>query len=235
MLPASIFENPRAPCKSIVRARLEHLLGEAPQDEDLGVIMIVIKRIQRYQIAGRRGLNASSLDLTSELHLDLLQQQAGRCSVCGYKFKDQDLDEDESADILARVDHRLSTLDRSPVKLHRKAVLDHILPVYLAGDSPMNWQILCKSCNSGKGDSILGFDNGDWFGSTRGGRLTDIGPRMFYMVLMRDGGCRMCARTSHQVELRVRRRDPLGTDVYSNLIAACADLITRNSCQSANR
>lgn len=51
-LPASIVERPEEPCREIVRRRLQHLLGEAPAEEDLASLLQVVKQIHSSDFVG---------------------------------------------------------------------------------------------------------------------------------------------------------------------------------------
>lgn len=227
-LPAFVFERPDLPCRARVARRLGHVLGEPPDPALLDDLMVIVKRLQRYLLFGR---SSASFDVDSAFHAELLKRQAGRCAVCGYLFSAQDLDEDPSAGIAARVDTPVSgDWDRSPKRLARRAVLDHMLPIYLAGDDRQNWQVLCRTCNEGKSDLVFPFAGADWFGSARAMRLIRTRPRLFYMVLCRDGACATCGRGPQQVELRVRRRDNEGTDCYPNLVATCRSWSSLGQC-----
>jgi len=227
ILPASVLENPEERCKDVVAKRLFHLLGEPPDKAALDKLMLIVKRLQMYQISGRRGLNSSTLDLSLTSHLRLLRRQSGRCNCCGYLFSENDLHPDQSAHRLPTTSKPLSNLDRSPRQLRRKAELDHIFPIYLAGDNDKNWQILCQTCNRGKSDLLFGFEGRSWFGTARLRDLTEVHPQLFYMVLRRDATCSQCNRGPLQVELRIVRRDFNGADLYPNLVTHCTDCLLR--------
>jgi 5-methylcytosine-specific restriction endonuclease McrA len=179
-LPASVIERPEEPCRDVVRRRLQHLLGEAPDEEDLASLMRIVKQIQLFRIHGRR---SGGLDISFLTHRSILKKQAFRCANCGYRFSSGDLSPDPSSGELPRRDSPLSAADRSPRRINRRAVLDHRFPIYLAGDKCENWQILCFTCNNGKGDTLFGFEGRSWFGRARLRDLTEAGAQLFYMVL----------------------------------------------------
>lgn len=229
LIPASLLENPDERIREPIKKRLEHLMGETPDDEDLRLVVSIVNRLQRYQREGRR---ATSINIGQVTQKSLLVNQSLRCANCGYKFRRGDLEPDNSSsdpDDRPKCDSPLNVLDRSPSKINRKAALDHILPVYLAGDHKGNWQILCYTCNSGKSDMVYGFENRAWFGGTRKLDLTKVSPQLFYMVLNRDRNCRTCSRGVQQVELRLMRKDMNGADLYPNLGAYCVDCLNRHS------
>jgi 5-methylcytosine-specific restriction endonuclease McrA len=229
LLPAEVLEKPDDPCKDIVKNRLHHLLGEDPDQEDLELVMKIVLRIRLYVSGGRGLIGASSFDIDKSSHFKILKRQNFRCHACGYRFKEADLDSNEDSNIEDSetqdtcISTPVSCFDRSPLKLHRSAVLDHIYPIYLGGNSEKNWQVLCKTCNSGKQDLLLGYEGKNWFGSARITDLTLVTPQLFYMVLNRDQECKVCSRKSTQAELRIKRKDQNGADLYPNLVACCVE------------
>jgi hypothetical protein len=236
LLPSSVLERPDEPCREVVQKRLLHLLGEVPADSDLDEVMRVVKRLQQYRKGGRTSMGSTSLDLDKAVHAQLLKRQSGRCATCGYKFNDIDLFADldgEGADDAREADEEAeeeaSVTDpngpRTPSRLMRGAVLDHIYPIYLGGNAPTNWQILCGTCNSGKSDLVLGIEGRGWFGAARLLDLTTVNSQLFYMVMKRDGKCSLCGRGPKQVELCLLRRDANGADLYPNLHTICVDCV----------
>lgn len=223
LIPASLLENPTTRVREPIKKRLEHLMGETPDDEDLRLVVSIVNRLQRYQTQGRR---ATSINLGSVTQISILNNQAQRCASCGYKFRKGDLEPDNSSvnpDDRPKIDSPISVSDRSPARINRRAVLDHIMPVYLAGDHKGNWQILCWTCNAGKSDMVYGFENRSWFGGTRFLDLTEVRSQLFYMVLNRDRHCKICNRGPRQTELRLIRKDENGANLYPNLAARCVE------------
>jgi 5-methylcytosine-specific restriction endonuclease McrA len=225
IFPAVVVERPEEACRDVIEKRLEHLTGMVPAPEDVLLVMQVVKRMQLFRIGGRSAVGVASLNFERRDHRALLQAQSGRCASCGYRFKDGDLTPDPSAGEIPAIDAPLGKFDRSPRRLRRRAVLDHILPVYLGGDDRENWQILCRTCNAGKSDMLLGFESRHWFGGARIEDLTTVSARLFYMVLRRDHACSRCSRRSNRAELRVIRRDRNGSDLYPNVVTCCTDCL----------
>lgn len=226
LLPASVLERPEERCRNTVYSRLSSLLGEPPTDAFLSSVMTVVKRLQTFTLIGRQ---SSSFNLYRATHLALLRDQKERCACCGYKFEKGDLEPEDESGIFSRrpaVSVPVNQFDRSPKRMYRAAVLDHIIPIYLGGDREDNWQILCKTCNSGKSDMIFGFESRAWFGSARKEDLTSVGAQLFYMVLRRDRKCQFCEINMRDTELRVVRNDYEGADLYPNLSAACKDCLS---------
>ena len=137
LLPAQVIEKPDEPCKELVKKRLNYLLGDAPSDEDLDLVMLTVKRLQLYASGGRSLIGNNSLDIDKISHFNILKRQNFRCNNCGYKFKESDLEfEGNYKTELGTTDDsesssQISCFDRSPERLFRNAVLDHIYPIYL--------------------------------------------------------------------------------------------------------
>jgi hypothetical protein len=221
LLPASILEQPEVPCRELVVGRLRYLLGIDPPESDVAEVMKVVKRLQRFAIGGRTSIGTSSLDMDRVTHRKILKRQSSRCASCGYLFREEDLDSTYSSDDTEESESEFLPRLRNPKKYSRKAVLDHIYPIYLGGDCESNWQILCRTCNSGKSDLVLGFEGRGWFGAARLRDLTQVTAQLFYMVLRRDGRCMVCSRGPTQVQLGLVRKDINGADLYPNLQASC--------------
>jgi hypothetical protein len=221
-LPAEVMQEPERECRPMVVRRLERMLGSPPDGEDIERVMTVVKRIQLYRQVGRSGMSRS-FRLDRRDHVGLLRAQAGRCGSCGYRFLSGDLEPDPSSGELPAVGRPVGPRDKSPRRLARRAVIDHVFPVYLAGDSSRNWQVLCTTCNQGKSDMLLGFEARAWFSLLRPGEFASVGPRLFYMVLKRDRVCIDCRRGVSEVELRIVRRNVDAIDTFVNLTACCIE------------
>jgi 5-methylcytosine-specific restriction endonuclease McrA len=225
VLPAIVVERPEESCRDVVERRLAHVFGAPPLEEDVELVMTVVKRMQLYRRVGRSGIGGRGVSLEKREHRKLLRVQEGRCRACGYKFLYGDLSPDPSAGEVPHVDGPIESRDRSPRRIRRRAVLDHVLPVYLGGDDAHNWQLLCRTCNEGKSDMLFGFESRHWFGTARLGDLTRVSARLFYMVLSRDRTCSKCSRGANRTELRIVRRDENGANLYPNLVVCCAECL----------
>ncbi len=183
-------------------------------------LTIIFKRMRNYRSGGRR---ASGLDLTLTEHSPLLSAQHGRCNICLYKFRN-DLDfyapeEDELA--IAAEEPAPNEIALFP--LYRTPELDHIIPVILGGDSSSNWQILCRSCNRGKGASLGAHLRGDQFAFSRLDELTSMTAAKRYAVIAAARRHTDQSSCEHDSEhLRVFKLDASGLLVMHNLFAKVA-------------
>lgn len=105
--------------------------------------------------------------------------------------------------------------------------LDHIVPWQLIGDvdDGCNWQILCSTCNSGKGSnlsSLLGYLAHGWlYGYDLSGSKYWVKTR--YAVLKRDVGCTQatCSAGPTSAQLFVRLVSVRGLHTIDNLVTVC--------------
>jgi 5-methylcytosine-specific restriction endonuclease McrA len=145
---------------------------------------------------------------------DLLARQAGFCAHCRYRFS-----------TIPVVDPYKPYLE-SPEQLTRPEV-DHKVAVSILGtNDPDNLQVLCRLCNSGKGDG-LEIDirsEADFSGFPvqeipRAHRI-----RMFFAVTSRDGRrCKKC--DGSDAELTVRPCREAGGYLRSNLRSICRNCL----------
>lgn len=201
---------------SVTRLHLEdmanHLYGPGEWGEnELGTLRIIVKRIRQYVTVGRRVAPLRTIE-----YFDLLGAQNGRCRLCGYRFRPEDLD--------AR-DYTEEPAFRSQGRGLRPPHVDHVIPIFIGGDKRSNLQILCSTCNLSK-SSLCG-----WFASRvslsvgRPSEISRVTRTERWAVLSRDGACRGCGvppiGLSEQDELSVVRRDARRGWLFENLHALC--------------
>ena len=101
--------------------------------------------------------------LPRKTHTKLLESQNRQCSTCGYRFTDTELKYFFAEEIEFTRQEIATNADEVMLQQYnRRPVLDHIVPYFLGGDTKENWQILCASCNSGKGDALSWMFRSGW-------------------------------------------------------------------------
>ncbi|MFZ6179384.1 HNH endonuclease [Nannocystis pusilla] len=191
----------------------DYLYGEGGwTQEDLAPLRVIVKRIRQYVTVGRRVTTLSTSD-----YLALLSSQNGRCRLCGYRFRVEDLDARDYTDEPAFQAQGLGL---------RPPHVDHVIPIFIGGDRRSNLQVLCSTCNLSK-SSLFG-----WFTSRvslSAGRPSDVflvTRTERWAVLSRDGACRRCGILPQDLpeandELTVARKDSKRGWLFENLEAVC--------------
>jgi len=173
--------------------------GEGFDDADVDEIMRVISMIR----AAERGQKKTGWsDLYYKDKKQILEQQGGRCGICGRVL--------------------VPGADASDPA---RPEIDHIIPFALAGNVETNKRLICGRCNRVKGSNLT-FANSDVVALNyfvkRLGRAE--GHETALWVLERDGNrCRRpdCQNTAATSFLTVEQISPLGRYIYDNLRAVC--------------
>jgi hypothetical protein len=212
LIPERIFQPGEPNYRQLAKdALLEFAISD--NNNDIWRTLTVVYKRLRQQAFERRV--ATSLDLSRADHGRLLETQGGLCATCGHSFTKADIDlylEDEYVLRVPQIpvvpgEIVLETIMRAPV-------LDHILPIFLGGDSPSNWQILCRSCNAGKGEM--------WSSLVRAAsppsKVDDVlvlRPMLRYIILAEYGRIVGAPKT----ELHIVKRRSSGLITLHNLVA----------------
>lgn len=218
LVPARLIDSPSPDIRGLAEKALLSRFGEFDGFDAVSRhLTIVFKRIRQYAREGRR---AMSLDLDLIAHQQIFERQNGRCNHCQYEFKGDLYSYAVEEDAVVATRYNPLPGEIALEKTFRRPELDHIVPLILGGDSPQNWQILCKSCNLGKSDQItyifsLAGQNYNrvehLFGLTAGKRYAVIAESIFSGVLPTeplDGKW-----------YRIFKKDKLGLSNPENLVA----------------
>jgi len=226
LIPKSVLESPDPNFRRIAENIFKSELGITDPDKGLITNMATIfKRVRRYY---RDGRNTTRLDLSSSIHDSLLKEQNGRCSLCFYEFKNTDIDFSlENNSELLCDNTKFGKNDLSIPNMSRRPELDHIIPHFLGGDKPCNWQILCQTCNQGKSSSLMWIFRPGWAGLSRISDGLDITHSMRYMVLARDLRCLhpYCTHQHGSKELRIRKINPDKLIYTENVKTFCEECL----------
>lgn len=127
----------------------------------------------------------ATLDLNRPTHRKIMENQKGRCAACLYKFPEfaQSMIDEEDITYFQRLHSPIGdeiTLE----KYYGKPVLDHIIPYFLGGDGEENWQILCHSCNTGKGEALSWINRKGWMPPARISDCMQLTASMRYSKLI---------------------------------------------------
>ncbi|MEX3639183.1 HNH endonuclease [Paraburkholderia sp. BR14320] len=220
LAPVELFTQPSPNFKYLARRTIEERLSLGAGNEQLiRDLALVFKRIRFFY---RHGRNTTSFDPSSSAQLSILHAQGWRCALCLFPFED-DLD-------LYAAEEESVVVDRHPAveneirlkEMYRRPELDHIIPHLLGGDDPENWQILCRSCNSGKSDAISGLSRHFSHSSVRTGDFSEFGASKRFAVVAdyRSSSENLPVPTADQF-LRVFRRNRSG---FLNIENLCCEL-----------
>lgn len=166
LVPESIFSGIDPNYERVALRSLERI-GAADAAPSCAPMLAIIYRRLRESVRVGRG-HVASLNLERLTHLELWQMQHGRCAICRYRFPKLTFDFPDENDLAYYEEQYASvpgelTLDT----YYRRPVLDHVLPYFLGGDGRENWQILCHSCNAGKGEALVWMGRRGWLPPTR--------------------------------------------------------------------
>jgi hypothetical protein len=187
--------------KPLIRTRLSEL-GIA-EDGELVDILKVIADQYRASEPGRRTFRRKAtiadLRVRQPLYREMRMRQNARCAVCGAHFSETEEN------------------------------LDHRIPWRLLGDPQggLNWQILCRWCNSGKREWLSCLQSAEaWGWIYRTVRIVNrryISPESRYIVLAQRRGCQFegCSAGPMESRLVVGRHSESALPVADNLVVRC--------------
>ena len=194
--PALLKADPSRPFKPQIVDHLEQL--RQPYDD---LLVEIIRRVANQWNASspsvglRRKKGIEHIRADRRFYSKIMERQAGRCRICGTVF-------------------------RSGIPQE----LDHVIPYRLIGDIPNgdNYQILCISCNQGKGDALsiyLMKETYGWVYAERKGDDTDgISLKSRYSTLIRDKStCSVTGLTSKESTLSVCKITDSSLPITPNL------------------
>ena len=200
LLPCEcLFENPSED-KPVIRRHLTAL--GVPVDEDIvRAIKFLCENFRNQRLGNVKKFSITDVYIKSPgIYGNLMRSQSGRCCICGeYIVYGQNMH------------------------------LDHIVPWHL-GDDPVdgsNWQLLCVSCNRGKGVypyysmQQTGFN---WIRPAANNTLTE---QVRYASLVRDGGCKLTGKKASMTRLIVVKKVPSGCWVFDNTMTIAESEFTK--------
>jgi hypothetical protein len=221
--PERLFTTADPDYERMARAALvAHQGDQAGASPDLvRNLSVVFRRLRRSQGPDER---FTSLDLERTDHRRLFEEQGARCAVCRYLFKDHDLEPEQEGLASVACEAALPGEERLE-RYYRTPELDHILPKFLGGDTAANWQILCKSCNAGKGEGIAWVLRRGLMPAARPSEAMKLSPALRYAVLCSHHASDTTDEAAiAEGELRILRKRQDILPVFDNLrIGAARD------------
>jgi hypothetical protein len=214
LIPSGIFTSADPDYERFAANSLAGRFGEPARDEIVRSLALIFRNLRKAHSFGRR--QVSSLDLCRNEHSRIYDTQNGRCATCGYKFMPIEVERFYDPDVFeAKEEAKVSDEEVILSSYNRRPVLDHIVPHFIGGDTPQNWQILCSSCNSGKGESISWMFRSGWMPIKRLGDVTNLTASCRYAVLSRH--LSKILKSPLDCELRVKRKNPTQLLIFDNL------------------
>jgi hypothetical protein len=187
-------------------------------DASVRHLALIFKRLRMY---GREGRKGSSLNLDLRSHRAILEKQNCRCALCNYEFVENDLYLETEIDLPEVAKLRKSIEEEVSLESYfRSPQLDHIIPIFIGGDSKDNWQILCTSCNQGKGDALAWIFRRGWLPFSNIASFDTLTASLRYAVLCKH---RAQVENNPKEELRLLKIDLGKLVTFENLKAVECD------------
>lgn len=213
LVPDSLFTHRDVDYEELARASWRRVLSQDPPDVLVSHVSVVFRRLRQHYVGKFR---KSTLDLGLIAHRDLLQEQNQRCAVCAYRFPvvSAPLLSDESMTFVEDYESREGEVVLS--RYYRRPELDHILPYFIGGDGLENWQILCRTCNAGKGSSLAWLSRKGWMPPSGPVEARELSPSLRYVCIARDVVAND-GRVADGMACRIFKKDSRGLVTLPNL------------------
>ena len=208
LVPEKLFYLSEPNYERIAKEKLNQQFFGQVDDMLVKSLALIYRNLRRANECKREGL--TTFDYRSIRQKKILESQSNRCACCGYLFNENEL-------IYSYADledfKRKPTPEKNEITLefyYRSPVLDHIIPYYISGDHESNWQILCFSCNSGKGESLSWMLRSGWMPVRRLGDVTVLTSSLRYSVISKYLSNKTSSeQTSHELKVFKKNNDSL--------------------------
>jgi hypothetical protein len=217
MVPQKLFDGSDPNYERLARTACERLFGSDNETHMVSGLSSIYRNMRRAHLFGRSDI--TSLNLTHRKQRRILEEQGRRCACCGYEFTESQIrynyaDPEDFEQAPAPTSEDEVCLD----KYYRQPVLDHIIPHFISGDHESNWQILCQSCNAGKGEAIAWMLRAGWMPVRRLSEVTKLTPSLRYAVISKFNS-QSKEGVSHPSEVRIRKVNSDMLVTFDNLKA----------------
>jgi len=213
LVPDSLFTCQEVDYEELARASWGRVVEPEPIDSIVTDVSVVFRRLRQHYL---QKFKKSSLDMDLISHRRLMHEQKRRCAICNYFFKvvDSRILSDDAIEFLEPYE----AVEGEVVlcTYFRRPELDHIVPYFLGGDGPENWQILCKSCNAGKGTALAWLSRKGWMPPTNPSDARVLSASLRYVCIARAAPD-VATLAGRDVTARVFKRDELGLVTLPNL------------------
>jgi 5-methylcytosine-specific restriction endonuclease McrA len=218
MVPQKLFDGSDPNYERLAKASCERLFGADSETEMVSALATIYRNLRRAHFFGRNDI--TSLNLLHRKQRKILEEQKGRCACCGYQFTESQIrfnyaDPEDFEYVGEPVSQDELCLD----KYYRQPVLDHIIPHFISGDHESNWQILCQSCNAGKGEAIAWMLRAGWMPVRRLSEVTRLTPSLRYAVISKFNS-KSKSGLVHSSEVRIRKINSEMLVTFDNLEAS---------------
>jgi 5-methylcytosine-specific restriction endonuclease McrA len=213
LVPDSLFTRRDVDYEELARDAWLRVVESEPTDSIVDGVSVVFRRLRQYYIGDFR---RSSLDMDLIAHQKLMRDQKQRCAVCNYFFEivDPKILNDDSIELTEPYE---TVAGEVALRTYfRRPELDHIVPYFLGGDGPENWQILCKSCNAGKGAALAWLSRKGWMPPNNPQDARVLSPSLRYVCIARHAPD-FTSLAARDITVRVFKRDERGLVTLPNL------------------
>jgi hypothetical protein len=217
MVPHKLFDGSDPNYERLAASACERKFGSGTEQSMVAALATIYRNMRRAHVFGRG--DVTSLNLETRKQRRILDEQARRCACCGYEFSESQIrynyadpeDFEQAPNPLSEDEICLDTYYRQPV-------LDHIIPHFISGDHDSNWQILCHSCNAGKGEALAWMLRAGWMPVRRLSEVTKLTPSLRYAVISKFNSTKGLGN-SHRSEVRIRKINSDLLVTFDNLTA----------------
>lgn len=183
LVPSPLFASNDVDYEGLAHRTWSQTIKATPSEDVTRGLSVVYRRLRQYY---RKGFRKTSLDLDRVAHRRLFDEQQERCAVCRYHFQvNQQAILDESSFEFVE-DYAPRTQEVTLEAYHRRPELDHIIPFFLGGDGAENWQILCRTCNAGKGTALSWLTRRGWVPPLSPSDAMKLSPSLRYVCIAKE-------------------------------------------------
>lgn len=180
LIPLELFIHSDPDYESLAAVSIKSEFGIKPSEKTVKDLSTIFRRLRGFKL---NTFKKTSLNLDNPVHRKILSSQKHCCPICLYRFPDIQSIALYDPDLTFIEDYEPMNNEVTLSQYHRRPHLDHIIPFYLGGDGAENWQVLCHTCNVGKGDSIAWLNRKGWMPPSRISDAMELSGSLRYALL----------------------------------------------------